>query len=113
MKRTLSIIGLVVLSAVAGAVAAVSVIAKSGDNEVQVIEKIVERLKKYPEAVLLTTEKDAVKLRRSSRVPDIIRKRLFYMPMLMEFIDGSDHDFLGTLKLELDGKIHFDNDLKK
>lgn len=77
------------------------------------IEKIVERLKKYPEAVLLTTEKDAVKLRRSSRVPDIIRKRLFYMPMLMEFIDGSDHDFLGTLKLELDGKIHFDNDLKK
>ena len=43
MKRTLSIIGLVVLSAVAGAVAAVSVIAKGGDNEVQVIEKIVER----------------------------------------------------------------------
>ena len=43
MKRTLSIIGLVVLSAVAGAVTAVSVIAKGGDNEVQVIEKIVER----------------------------------------------------------------------
>lgn len=74
------------------------------------IEKIVARLQKYPEAMLLTTEKDAVKLRRSRRVPDIIRERLFYMPMLMEFIDGSDHDFLGTLKLELDGKIHFDNE---
>lgn len=73
------------------------------------IEEIVARLKKYPDAMLLTTEKDAVKLRRSRRVPEIIRQRLFYMPMLMEFIDGSDHDFLGTLKLELDGKVHFNN----
>lgn len=74
------------------------------------IEKIVERLEKYPEAMLLTTEKDAVKLRRSRRVPDVVRQRLFYMPMLMEFLEGSDHDFLGTLKLELEGKVHFDNE---
>ena len=73
------------------------------------IDNIVARLKKYPEAMLLTTEKDAVKLRRSRRVPEIIRKRLFYMPMIMEFIEGSDHDFLGTLKLELDGKLHFNS----
>ena len=78
-------------------------------NTVPDIEEIVARLKKYPDAMLLTTEKDAVKLRRSRRVPEIIRQRLFYMPMLMEFIDGSDHDFLGTLKLELDGKVHFNN----
>lgn len=43
MKRTLSIIGLVVLSAVVGAVAAVSVISKNGNSDVQVVEKIVER----------------------------------------------------------------------
>jgi tetraacyldisaccharide 4'-kinase len=66
-------------------------------------------LSEYPDAVIMTTEKDAVKLRRSRRVPEIIRKRLFYMPMIMEFIEGSDHDFLGTLKLELDGKLHFNS----
>ena len=52
-----------------------------------------------------STEK-VVKLRRSRRVPEIIRQRLFYMPVVMEFLDGSDEDLLGTLKDDLDGKLH-------
>ncbi|MBR5877604.1 MAG: hypothetical protein IKZ11_03470, partial [Alistipes sp.] len=54
----------------------------------------------------LTTEKDAVKLRRSRRVPDIIRERLFYQPVKVEFLEGSDPDFFETLKSDLQGKVH-------
>ncbi|MBO7342420.1 MAG: tetraacyldisaccharide 4'-kinase [Alistipes sp.] len=72
------------------------------------IERIVALLEKYPQAMLLTTEKDAVKLRRSRRVPDIMRERLFYQPLKVEFLEGSDEDFLGTLKKDLEGKVHLD-----
>ena len=68
------------------------------------LQRVANSLEKHPEARLLTTEKDAVKLRRSRRVPDIIRQRLFYMPVVMEFLEGSDEDLLGTLKDDLDGK---------
>lgn len=77
------------------------------------IERIVALLNKYPQAMLLTTEKDAVKLRRSRRVPDIMRERLFYQPLLVEFLEGSDHDFLGTLKSDLEGKVHLYSDEPK
>ena len=70
------------------------------------IERIVAKLEKHPKAMLLTTEKDTVKLRRSRRVPDIMRERLFYQPVQVEFLEGSDVDFLGTLKSDLEGKVH-------
>lgn len=73
------------------------------------IERIVACLEKHPKAMLLTTEKDVVKLRRSRRVPDIMRERLFYQPVQVEFIEGSDADFLGTLKSDLEGKVHLDS----
>ena len=73
------------------------------------IERIVTKLEKHPKAMLLTTEKDTVKLRRSRRVPDIMRERLFYQPVQVEFLEGSDVDFLGTLKSDLEGKVHLDS----
>ena len=72
------------------------------------IERIVAQLQKFPNAMLLTTEKDVVKLRRSRRVPDVMRERLFYQPVKLEFLEGSDNDFLGTLKNDLEGKVHLD-----
>ncbi len=73
---------------------------------VEDIEKIVSHIKQHPNAMLLTTEKDAVKLRRSRRVPDIMRERLFYQPVKVEFLEGSDEDFFETLKSDLLGKVH-------
>jgi tetraacyldisaccharide 4'-kinase len=70
------------------------------------LNRIVDMLEKHPQAKLLTTEKDAVKLRRSHLVPQIIRERLFYQPLKMEFLPGSDNDFLATLKDDLEGKVH-------
>jgi hypothetical protein len=60
-----------------------------------------------------TTEKDVVKLGRSRRVPDVMRERLFYQPVKLEFLEGSDSDFLGTLKSDLEGKLHLDSLPKK
>ena len=70
------------------------------------IKRMVELLEKYPSARLLTTEKDAVKLRRSRRVPDSVRERLFFQPVEGEFMEGSDDDFLGTLKSDIEGRVH-------
>ncbi|MBO7331323.1 MAG: tetraacyldisaccharide 4'-kinase, partial [Alistipes sp.] len=75
------------------------------------INNLVALFAKYPNAKLLTTEKDAVKLRRSKRVPQIVRERMFYQPLKVEFLEGSDADFFSTLKDDLDGKIHL-GDLK-
>ena len=73
---------------------------------VEDIEKIVSHIKQHPNAMLLTTEKDAVKLRRSRRVPDLMRERLFYQPVEVEFLEGSDENFFETLKSDLLGKVH-------
>ena len=73
------------------------------------IERIVAKLEKHPKAMLLTTEKDTVKLRRSRRVPDIMRERLFFQPGQGELLEGSDVDFLGTLKSDLERKAHLDS----
>ncbi len=75
------------------------------------LNRLVALFEKYPNAKLLTTEKDAVKLRRSKKVPAIIRERMFYQPLKVEFLEGSDSDFFSTLKDDLDGKIHL-GDLK-
>lgn len=73
---------------------------------VEDLNKVAEFMDRYPQAKLLITEKDAVKLRRSRRVPELLRQRMFYMPVVVDFLDGSDEDFLGTLKNDLDGKVH-------
>ena len=70
------------------------------------LNRLVELLEKHPNAKLLTTEKDAVKLRRSRKVPAIVKERMFYQPLKVEFLEGSDSDFFSTLKDDLDGKIH-------
>ena len=70
------------------------------------IERILAQLKKYPNAMLLTTEKDVVKLRRSRRVPELLKQKMMYMPVVIDFLEGSDDDFLGTLKSDLEGKVH-------
>ena len=58
-------------------------------------------LAKYPDAQILTTEKDAVKLAGRSKVPAEIRSRLFYQPINVSFIDDSATDFLQNLEKDV------------
>lgn len=52
------------------------------------IKKLSRLAKKYPAAVLLTTEKDAQRLRLVEKYCDKIRARLFYVPIEMKLIEG-------------------------
>ncbi|MBR5850829.1 MAG: tetraacyldisaccharide 4'-kinase [Alistipes sp.] len=55
-------------------------------------------LQQHPDAVILTTEKDAVKLCRPKRVPQLVRSRLYYMPVNISFIEDSATDLLKKLE---------------
>ena len=66
------------------------------------LHKMNRLLAKYPNAVIMTTEKDAVKLANSSAIPEELRKKLFYERISMRFI--------GNSRMELFAKI--DNDIK-
>jgi tetraacyldisaccharide 4'-kinase len=61
-----------------------------------------QMLNQHPDAVILTTEKDAVKISRSSAIPAELRSRLFYEKITMLFMEEG--------RAELFAKI--DNDIK-
>lgn len=66
------------------------------------LRKMKKLLDKYPKAVIMTTEKDAVKLAYSAAIPEDMRTKIFYERISMRFI--------GNSRMELFAKI--DNDIK-
>lgn len=60
-------------------------------------------LKKYPEAVIVTTEKDAVKLTNRSKIPEGVQGKLYYLPINITFIEDSATDFLQKLEEDVRG----------
>lgn len=68
----------------------------------------IKLLKKYldshPMAVIITTEKDAVKLCHSSRIPKEIKERAFYQKIGMKFVsyeDNSEDIFMNQIETDL------------
>lgn len=57
-----------------------------------------EMLNKYPGSVIIITEKDAVKLRVPKKVAPDLRKRLYYIPIEIDFIDLPATDFLKQIE---------------
>ncbi len=66
------------------------------------LKHIAKLLDKHPEAVIMTTEKDAVKLAYSSAIPEELRHKIFYEKISLRFV--------GDSRKELFEKI--DNDIK-
>ncbi len=62
------------------------------------MKTIAELLKKHPEAAVIMTEKDAVKLANPDKIPVEVRRRLYYLPIDITFIDDSQTDFLQRLE---------------
>lgn len=54
-----------------------------------------------PRAVVLMTEKDAVKLRRA-HLPESLMRMMYYQPIDISFVDGPDQDFIGNLIGEIE-----------
>lgn len=66
------------------------------------LKRMQQLLEKYPDAVIMTTEKDAVKLSRSKSIPEEVRRKLFYEKISLLFV--------GDSRMELFARI--DNDIK-
>ncbi|MFI3280687.1 MAG: tetraacyldisaccharide 4'-kinase [Rikenellaceae bacterium] len=60
-------------------------------------------LDKHPGSVIIITEKDAVKLRVPSKIPAELRRRIYYIPIQINFIDEPVRNFLK----------HLDNDVRE
>ncbi len=58
-------------------------------------------LARYPDAVIVTTEKDAVKMLRPDRIPPEVRSRLYYQPINISFIEDSAADLLQKLEKDV------------
>ncbi len=55
-------------------------------------------LERYPGAAIVTTEKDAVKLTNHDRIPESVRRNLYYVPINIAFIEDSATDLLQKLE---------------
>lgn len=71
---------------------------------VEDLKAIYAKLRKNPRAIVLMTEKDAVRLRRATRLPEALRRAMYYQPIEINFIDGPDRDFIGNLIAEIEHK---------
>lgn len=58
-------------------------------------------LEQYPDAVIVTTEKDAVKMTNHDKIPAEIRSKLYYMPINISFIQDSATDLLQKLEQDV------------
>ena len=61
------------------------------------------KLVEHPSACVVTTEKDAVKLFNSGKIPAAIRDRLFYQPVRLAYIEDSEKDFLKNIHKDVRG----------
>ena len=66
------------------------------------LKLINEHHKRHPRAIILMTEKDAVKLRRTKRLPERLRRQMYYQPIEMTLINGPDQNFIGHLVAEIE-----------
>ena len=67
------------------------------------MRKVYESLKKNHRAIVLMTEKDAVKLRRA-RLPEALMRAMYYQPIEMALLEGPDRDFIPNLIAEIEAK---------
>ena len=63
--------------------------------DMQALSKLIAQ---HPDAAVLTTEKDAVRLMRGRNVPAQVRRRLYYIPINISFTESSETDFLQKLE---------------
>lgn len=76
------------------------------------LKRIYAKLNEHPRAIILTTEKDAVRLRRA-RMPEKMMRAMYYQPIAMRFVDGPERDdFVESLIAEIEYKERNKTELK-
>lgn len=68
------------------------------------LKRIYAKLNEYPRAIILTTEKDATRLRHM-RMPEKMMRALYYQPISMTLVEGPERkDFVESLIAEIQYK---------
>lgn len=63
------------------------------------MKRLDKLLATYPDAVAVTTEKDAVKLTNRRKIPVTVQQRLYYVPIRVSFVGDSESEFLRQIEL--------------
>lgn len=71
--------------------------------KVRDVKQLQELVEQYPEAVIITTEKDSVKLTNRKKIPVELQQRLYFLPINISFIEDSDTDLLNKLEEDVRG----------
>ena len=71
--------------------------------KVRDLNRLRELLAKNPGAVIVTTEKDAVKLTNRAKIPEEVQRSIYYLPINISFIEDSATDFLQKLEEDVRG----------
>ena len=71
--------------------------------KVRDLNRLRELLDRFPGAVIVTTEKDAVKLTNRAKIPEEIQRGIYYLPINISFIEDSATDFLQKLEEDVRG----------
>lgn len=73
--------------------------------KVKDIKQIAEAVERHGEnTVVITTEKDGVKLTSRKYIPEVLQRRLFVLPIEINFRDGDEQAFIDKLKNEIKNK---------
>ena len=66
------------------------------------MKRLSDMLASHPRAIILMTEKDAIKLFRVTSLPENLRRAMYYQPIRTTLLEGPDKDFVGNLKAEIE-----------
>lgn len=84
------------------------------DHHVYVTEdlKVMQRLlAEHPMSVIVMTEKDAVKLKNSQKIPNEVMERMFYQTIRMSFVGDNSQEFVEHIEDDL-GAFGDDNHIR-
>ena len=65
------------------------------------IAKVARAVKEFPTACVATTEKDAQRIVDTKKVPETLRKRLFQVPINIQFLSPAEQEIFETTLLDL------------
>lgn len=68
------------------------------------IAQLGQMLARHPRAIILMTEKDAIKLFRVTSMSEGLRRAMYYQPIKTQLIEGPDKDFIGNLIADIEFK---------
>lgn len=77
------------------------------------MKRLGEMLARHPRAIILMTEKDAIKLFRVRSLPEQLRRAMFYQPIETTLLEGPDKDFIGNLIADIEFKEQKSGDKSK